>query len=344
MSMNHAANRLGLDYRTDAVHFPRLPYPIVDVHSHVHGRRSSAVLKQVAELYGIGLIYSMTPFEQIDSVRRVFGDRIRFIAMPTFRKGSPTYAHGRQFLNRLEGFYQKGVRICKFWSAPRGIDLGIKAKQPDLLLINAPHRIEQMQVARDLGMIFMAHIGDPETWFTTKYADAAVYGTRRSHYDRFEEVLARFDTTPWIAAHMGGWPEDLEFLSDLLTRHPNLYLDTSATKWMVRELSRHSVADLHAFLRRHSGHLMFGSDIVTSDQHESAFDLYASRYWALRTLWETTYHGESPIADPDLHLVDPEHHTEMDAPTLIGRALPPALLRMLYHDAARQLLDPLYSR
>ena len=165
---------------------------------------------------------------------------------------------------------------------------------------------------------------------------------------------------PWLAAHMGGWPEDLEFLTGLLDRHPNLHLDTSATKWMVRELSRHSRDELITFLRRFSGRILFGSDIVTADEHlaaedtatgavseqyrkassvQEAYDLYASRYWALRTLWETEYDGESPIADPDLHMVDPAAHTPMDAPPLRGHALPLDLLRDLYHDAAATLRD-----
>jgi hypothetical protein len=105
---------------------------------------------------------------------------------------------------------------------------------------------------------------------------------------------------------------------------------------------------------------MFGSDIVTSDEHlvikqdknemtakastrNEAFDLYASRYWALRTLWETGWAGESPIADPDLKLVDPARHGDMDAPLLEGKSLPPDLLRTIYHDAARALLEPLHE-
>ena len=67
---------------------------------------------------------------------------------------------------------------------------------------------------------------------------------------------------------------------------------------------------------------------------EEAFDLYASRYWALRRLWETDHDGESPIADPDLAMVDPDHHTEMDAPRLRGMSLPAEILRDFYREAA----------
>jgi hypothetical protein len=76
---------------------------------------------------------------------------------------------------------------------------------------------------------------------------------------------------------------------------------------------------------------------------KEAFDLYASRYWALRKLLETRYEGESPIADPDLHMVAPTLYTDMDAPVLRGKALPEKLLKTLYFEAANRLLEPLYT-
>jgi hypothetical protein len=212
-----------------------------------------------------------------------------------------------------------------------------------------------MKMVADLGMTFMTHIGDPDTWFSTKYSNSKKYGTKAEQYDDLEEVLDRFPG-PWIAAHMGGYPENLNFLSKLLERHSNLHLDCSATKWMVRELSKHEPVDLRAFFVRWKGRLLFGSDIVTTDAHvspesgaleigakaanaEEAYDLYASRYWAFRTLLETDYDGPSPIADPDLNLVEPERFTPLDSPRLRGARLPEDALKELYHDAARRLLE-----
>ena len=91
-----------------------------------------------------------------------------------------------------------------------------------------------MQVARDLGMISMAHIGDPETWFATKYSDPAVYGTRAQPLRPLRGSAGPIRYNCLDRAHMGGWPDISAFLSGLLERHPNLYLDASATKCMVR--------------------------------------------------------------------------------------------------------------
>ena len=85
-------------------------------------------------------------------------------------------------------------------------------------------------------VILAGHVGDPDTWYSGKY-DPAKFGTRDEHYAMWESALSQFRDRPWIGAHLGGNPENLLRLQDLLDRYPNLYLDMSATRWMVREVS-----------------------------------------------------------------------------------------------------------
>jgi hypothetical protein len=347
------SNRFGVDYRREAAEFARLPYSIVDAHAHVIGVRAAHLLRDAMDAYGIGSVWSMSRLEEVDGLREVLGDRISFIAMPDFANPDRRQAHGPAYLDRIRAFHAQGARIVKFWAAPRGIDLGREAGDPQLLRLDAPHRRAAMDLGASLGMAFMAHVADPDTWFATRYSDPSVYGTKRSHYEPLERLLDEYPV-PWIAAHMGGSPEDLDFLDGLLGRHPNLHLDASATKWIVRELSRHPRERLVAFVQRWRGRVLFGSDIVTSDEHlkggtkanemaakasdaESAFDLYASRYWALRALWETQYDGESPISDPDLAMVDPSRSPH-DAPRLAGKRLDAEDLRWLYCEAAVEFM------
>ena len=352
------SNRFGLDYARESKTLPEPPVSIIDVHSHIGGLKAVLIYKRAAECYRIGLTYSMTQLEQLPAIREAMEGKIRFIAVPNWYAEDKKHEFGYGFIDRLRKFREEGVRICKFWAAPRSTDYAAEFGDPDYMKIDAPHRIEAMQEATDLGMCFMAHIADPDTWFAAKYSDHKKYGSKIDQYKPFEELLSKF-SQPWICAHMGGWPENLEFLSGLLDRHANLYLDTSAAKWIIREISRYSRDDVIDFLTRFDGRILFGSDIVTSDDHlnrlddqtemtskashpDEAFDLYASRYWALRMLWETDYDGESPIADPDLAMVEPERYDDMDAPQLTGKSLPVNLLRSLYHDAADKLLEDLH--
>jgi hypothetical protein len=351
------SNRINLNYEQEAATFTSVAGGIIDIHSHIQGATASRIYAKAAAHYGVSLTYSMTPLHEIEPVKRILGERVRFIAIPTFGAKDPIASFGRDFIRDLPTFKSHGATIAKFWNAPRIYEAADEPFATNPFRLNTPLRLEAMKAAADLGMVFMVHVADPDTWFTTKYRDSAKYGTKRQQYDALEDVVSRF-SVPWIAAHMGGYPEDLRFLSELLSRHPNLYLDCSATKWIVRELSKHDPTDVRAFFQRWRGRLLFGSDIVTRDSHVSpshnstemdakasdeaeAYDLYASRYWALRTLLESSYHGESPIADPDLHLVDSERHSPLDAPTLRGCSLDEQSLQCLYRSAALTLFaDP----
>lgn len=345
------SNRLGLDYRAEASRMSAPPVPIIDAHTHINGTEAVEVFAEAMNLYGVDSVWSMTALEEVEEVRTRLGGRFEPIAVPDFRASDRRDAHGEGYVDRIRAYRRLGARLAKFWCAPRIIDICRDLGEPDLLRLDGPLRRAGMEVAADLGMGIMIHVADPDTWFSTKYADESIYGSKAAQYEPLERVLDDYPV-PFMVAHMGGWPEDLPFLEGLLSRHPNLHLDASATKWIVREISRHDPDEVLTFLQRHRGRILFGSDIVTLDQHlqppgddatemtrkastrEEAFDLYASRYWALRRLWETDHDGESPIADPDLAMVDPDHHTEMDAPRLRGMSLPAEILRDFYREAA----------
>ena len=325
------ANRLGLDYRAEAAQLPH-PGPIHDVHTHLNSVDAARAYFDAADTYRIDKVWTMSPLEQVDALRDAFGDRLSFIAVPNYAERHTPGTFTTDWLKRIEQFADKGARVCKFWAAPRGRDFD------EALKLDADHRFEQMRLARSLGMMFMTHVADPDTWFATHYSDSAQYGKKSEHHDALRRMLDAFGDVPWLAAHMAGHPEDLAHVQTLLDTYPHLYLDTSATKWMTRELSKHP-DELADFLRRNAGRVLFGSDIVANDENriEQGFDLYASRYWALRTLMETDYEGPSPIVDPDLPMLDPSL-PETSTATLRGAALDNATLRTLYHDAAENLL------
>jgi predicted TIM-barrel fold metal-dependent hydrolase len=126
-------------------------------------------------------------------------------------------------------------------------------------------------------------------------------------------------------AHMGGDPENLDHLRQLLDAHPNLCLDTSATKWVTRELSLR-VDQARRFFIDYADRLLFGTDLVPFKEPHPLH--YASRYWTLQKLFETDYRGDSPIYDADA--CGPAH--------LNGLDLPDEVLRKIYHLNAERLL------
>lgn len=357
-----AQNTLVLDYRAEAELLGDPPGPIVDVHTHLNGPKSAEIWGDAAARFGIVQTYSQTALEMAPGVRDTLGERVRFIAVPDFMAEDKRHAFTQGFLDRIRVWHGEfGARMLKFWHAPRLRDLIGDERAYREIDLDGPWKSRAAELAADLGMMVMVHIADPDTWFSTKYADASRYGTKAQQYEPFERLLDRFPQIQFLGAHMGGSPENLDFLSGLLDRHPNLSLDTSACKWQVRELSKHPRESLLAFLRRWQGRILFGSDIVAREEHlapatatayaadlasspEEAFELYASRYWALRTLLETQYEGPSPIADPDLMMVEPGRYDAMSTPNLSGKALPREVLLDLYTQAVGCRVAPHYER
>jgi predicted TIM-barrel fold metal-dependent hydrolase len=330
-------NVIGVDY-TDRTHF-RYAGPLIDIHTHVMRTRptdpptgpppptgpgatvdQAETMLTLAEEFGIVRTYTMCPADDIEPLRERFGPRLGFNGSIAKKLEEPEDVAYRL----LDRFLELGVEIIKFWAAPRGRDRG--------LFVDAPWRIEAARRARAAGIrVMMVHVGDPDAWFRTTYADATKFGTKAEQYIGLERMLAEFPDLTWIGAHMGGDPEHADHLEALLERYPNLMFDTSATKWQVREVSAHRKA-IRDLVCRHPERFLFGSDLVT--RHHLPPEHYTSRYWCQRTLWESGWEGRSPIADPNYTASEGGPST----PLLCGLELPLEVLEQVYYRNARRLL------
>jgi hypothetical protein len=311
-------NRTGLDFHRPMPR-PKVRGKVIDFHCHLLARRHAEGWFDCAKHFGIDCFVTMCQLEEAVSLQRDYGDRLQFIAVPAWRDTSDNWVSN--WIDRIEAFYNLGSRIVKFHMAP-----GTMVMRNYRL--DAPILKPIFDAIYSRRMAIMTHMGDPDTWYHGKYADTAKYGTRDEHYQMWESVLANYPKDmPWFGAHMGGNPEDLGRLQRLLDTYPNLYLDCSATRWMVREISKQRDAAREFFIRN-ADRILFGSDQVSGD--DRGFDFLASRFWCHRKLWETAYIGPSPIIDPDL--------PEDQQPVMHGLALPDEVLQKIYHDNAVKVL------
>jgi predicted TIM-barrel fold metal-dependent hydrolase len=326
-------NVTGQDYRMRE-HFRYSGLPIVDIHAHVTLSYTASTESEpgggplaAAELmlataaeFGIGRTYSMCPADHIAALRMKFGSAIAFNGSLSKQPDEPNEAAYRT----LDKFLDAGIEMVKLWAAPRGRDRG--------LVLDAPWRIEALKRAQAAGIrIVMVHVGDPDAWWIHTYQDLGKYGTKPDQYLPLRKLLGEFPDLFWIGAHMGGDPEHPDHLEQLLEEFPHLHFDSSATKWQVREVSRQRDA-IRDLVCRYPDRFLFGSDLVTGMQHPR--DHYASRYWCQRTLWESSWEGASPIADPDFEA----QPGEGERPSLRGLELPTEILEKVYSGNARRIL------
>lgn len=301
---------------------PKVNGIIVDFHCHLLAAHHGRVWFETAAHFGIDCFVTMTPLEEAVGLQRDYSGRLAFIVVPRWQDvaTAPISQWLEDWRRRLDAFCNLGSRMVKFHMAPSTMERrGIKLDSPQL------QPFFDAIIERKMGV--MTHVGDPDTWYCTKYADCGKYGARDEHYAMWARVMEKYPDLPWVGAHMGGNPEDLERLQDLLDRFPNLSLDCSATRWMVREISARRDAAREFFIRN-ADRIIWGSDQVSGD--DRGFDFLASRWWAHRKLWETAMIGPSPIFDPDV---------PADAqPVIRGLALPDEVLQKLYHDNAIRFL------
>lgn len=207
--------------------------------------------------------------------------------------------------------------MMKMWFAPRFYDrYDVRMDDPRLDPI-----FEEIS-RQKLGVL--VHIADPDLWFERVYTDKDRYGTKAAQYEQLENRLAAHRDIPILVAHMGGNPEHLDELALLLDKHPNMYVDTSATRWMVRELGKQP-KEARSFFAAYKERILFGTDQVAMETGEKF--RYTSRYWIHTLFWETDVVVPLPIDDPDS---DGE-------PLLRGINLPEDVLPWMYYRNAERV-------
>ncbi|MEI9907434.1 MAG: amidohydrolase family protein [Actinomycetota bacterium] len=75
-------------------------------------------------------------------------------------------------------------------------------------------------------------------------------------HEALHSAIASAPKTTFIGAHVGGIPEDLQTLSQLLSELPNYFVDISAR---IADLGRQPRA-FSALVEKHSDRILFGTD------------------------------------------------------------------------------------
>ena len=292
--------------------------PIIDAHTHVGAGPETAKLVESARLYGVVRIVGITSLNNRMLLDEEFPEYFDYALNLDYRNKDDPKRFERDNLNLIETAARRDFKVVKFWYKPT-FNADQKMKLDDNRLTAVFDRMGE------LGLTGLVHIADPDCWFDTAYADVERFGTKAGQYAQLENMLRRHPKTNMIGAHMAGHPEDLNHLSQLLETYPNLYLDNSATKWVSREVSLNPERSRDFFIRW-ADRILFGTDLVVRGGWP--VEMYSSRYWIHRVLWESSVVCDLPIEDPD----------NPGKQTLVGIDLPEDVLRKLYYQNAVSLL------
>lgn len=299
--------------------------PIIDVHMHAGPPAVTKGYVAPARAYGIesavGLMHDVTP----KTLKQAFGDF--FIPCDWGEIPQPGIgpAWSEREASRVEAVFMDGARGMKYKDTPRR-----RGRTNATSFLDHPALLPVVQRLAALDMFVVAHIAEPSCWWPERFNPAEV-GEKRAYFDQVEALLTAVPDLTYIGCHFGGYPEDLDYIDDMMERHPGYYVDTSATKWVVREMARHGDRAREFFIKR-SDRILFGSDLVTPfGSRDETY--YTSRLWCQRQMFE----GQGPIPSM-IHDPDATGPDFPDGPTIYGLDLPEDVLRQVYRENALRII------
>jgi predicted TIM-barrel fold metal-dependent hydrolase len=264
-------------------------FPTIDVHTHLNSihaygwrlRPAAEVIRALDRAGVRGLVNLDGGFgeglsAEIERVQTPYPDRIAVFAGIDSESWSSDARFGELEAARLEDSVRRGARGLKVWK-----DVGLRATDPDgrLVALDDPRLEPIWETAGALNMPILIHVADPPAFFQPlgpdnerrdelhrhpewHYApirttpDGPGYPSHQELIDAFARMVARHPGTEFIGAHLASSGEDLEHLSDMLRKLPNLSVDIAAR---INELGRKPEA-ARAFIEAFQDRVLFGTD------------------------------------------------------------------------------------
>ncbi|MFW9995539.1 MAG: amidohydrolase family protein [Candidatus Odinarchaeota archaeon] len=302
------------------VEYPDFPpskvtLPIIDAHVHLDDVKyilrmyNQAKLFNIQQFIGISTWYKATTDYSINE--NLYPETYHYAFYVPSNITSQPGRYQKELFRYLENFKpREKLKVVKFWYGSSFFHDGFR--------IDSPAHQEVYQQISASNLVLMIHIADPDRWYRSN-------SVKKQQLQQFVNIVANNPELNVIGVHMAGNSERLSELAEWLDTYPNLFLDTSATKWITRELSR-KPEDAREFFIRYSNRLLYGSDLVNSSQDDF---YYHSRYWTHRILFETSLTRELPFNDPD---------SSVQPASINGLDLPVNVLEKFYHTNAKKIL------
>jgi predicted TIM-barrel fold metal-dependent hydrolase len=303
---------------------------VIDYHNHLDAQDPAAVLK-VMDDCGIERIVNITMQvgrEAIATIQRFHRAAHERFATIAWMDWTDLHAPGffSRCVDRLEGLVEHGACGLKVWK-----DLGTSLRDKDgaLLRVDDERLAPMFEKAAELGVPVMFHIADPDAFFlpidehNERYEELAAHPEWSFHPSHFgkeellrqrDHVFARHPRTTFVAAHVAERPEKLSYVSELLNRYRNVYVDIGARS---AELGRQPYTARDFFLT-HADRILFGTDLVPE------VSMYRLHFRFLETA--------------DEYFEYPSHASRQGRWNIYGLFLPDDILRSVYRENALRLL------
>jgi len=318
-------------------------FPVIDAHTHLGpefgggwSERPPSELLDVLDQAGVVGLVGLDGgwgedilHRRLDTFKAAAPERFRFFGGVDFSMWS---ARGNRFgewaANRFRQQVARGADGLKIW---KPLGLSIKDPAGELIPVDDERLDPIWRTVGELGLPVIIHVADPVAFFDTinptneRWEELAAhpdwhfpsppYPAFMTIMEQLANLVARHPNTTFIAAHVGCYAENLQWVGDLLDRCPNFYVDIAAR---IAELGRQPYTARRFFLR-YADRILFGSDLPAN------VDMYQLHYRFLET--------DDEYFDYSLHEIPPQGRWQV-----YGVFLPDDVLKKVYYENAARLM------
>jgi predicted TIM-barrel fold metal-dependent hydrolase len=337
-------------------------FPVIDAHNHLWGNWQIEKAVKTFDEVGVqgycdltGNVkiefanggYSISPgdiSEFFDNCASKFPGRFYCFTMANFAQpsGKPLFTDHRRFvdecievLNSHVHAGAKGLKVLK--------ELGLHYfdNKGKIISCNDERLAPIWEEAGRLRIPVLIHQADPAGFFepvtpenehyeslikypSWSFADPK-YARKTELLKQRDELVSAHPDTTFILPHFANYAENIGYVSDLLSRNPNVYIDFSAR---IDELGRQPYSSRDFFIK-YQDRIVFGTDMPPNIT--DSVDMYRTYFRFLETFDESFY---SPDYDGTF---------ERARWPICGIGLPLEVLRKIYYENILKIIPSLKS-
>jgi len=321
----------------------RARFPVIDVHNHANDARtltrphpSAAELVARMDRCNIQRVVILTGGwgeslqRVLDTMVTPYPDRFTvFCQLDWSKVAEPGFPD--DMVTLLRDAVKRGARGLKIL---KEFGLQYRDASGKLIAVDDPRLDPVWAECGRLGIPVAIHVGDPAAFFLPIDARNERYEELQAHPDwafggkdfpslneihqAVERVFARHPQTSFVWLHVGNWPENLDYIGDVLNRRPNVVVEISARQADLGRAPRRA----YRFFTQFQDRVLFGLDAPLAEE------AYRSYFRWLETEDEYFDYYGSP---------------GQGRWKIYGLGLPDAVLEKVYHRNAERILGQFKS-
>ncbi|MEP6645208.1 MAG: amidohydrolase family protein, partial [Acidobacteriaceae bacterium] len=271
---------------------PAAKFYVVDVHSHVN---DAARIDEHMDPRRVLEVMNNTNVKTIVILTGMWGDKLqavidemvkpypgRFMVFTQIDWSRIDDANfSQEMVEQLDDAVRRGARGLKVL---KDLGLAVRDKTGKLIAVDDARLDPIWEECGRLGIPVSIHVTDPEAFFhrvddaneryeeLTEHPDWSFFGpqfpSKESILAARDRVFSRHPKTTFVALHVANWPENLDYVTSMLEKYPNVMVEFGARQ---AELGRQPRRATEFFLK-FQDRIMFGTDNeVTEPMYRNHF-------------------------------------------------------------------------